>query len=71
MDSTFYLFIGAFAFALMFFGLASGKRIYNLFSSGVFLFLAIQLSTYTAMLIVLIGLIIFQLYDTFFGGSRQ
>jgi len=54
-------------FGLMIYGHSSKIRLFNLLSVGIFLFIAIQLSSYTPVLVVLIGLMIFELYFTFMG----
>jgi hypothetical protein len=57
----------ALGLALMIYGHSSKIRIFNLLSCGIFLFIAIQLASYVPILIVLLGLIIFELYFTFKG----
>lgn len=46
----------------------TGNRIWNIFGVGMLIFLTISLSNYIPILITLIGLILYQLYDTFMGG---
>jgi len=58
-----------FAFGLLIYGHMSKLRIFNLFSIGLFLFLGIQLIDYLAVVVVIVGLIIYEIYYTFFGGN--
>ena len=64
-DSTFI--IACIALTFMIFGFVSNKRIFNLLSVGAFIALAIDLSESTAILVTLIGVIIFNIYWAFFA----
>ena len=48
------------ALAFTVIGLVTSWKIFSLFSAGVFLVLLIELQTYTAVVVVLVGFIIFQ-----------
>lgn len=52
---------------LIFLRFKTGARVYNLISIGVLLFLAFQYITYIPMVITFTGLIIYSLWDTFYG----
>ena len=67
-DGVFLLVAVALAFALMVWGYSTKMGIYNLFSVGLWIFIATQVITYTPFVLVIVGIIIFQLYYTFFGG---
>lgn len=54
---------------LMFLRFKTGARVYNLISIGVLLFLAFQYIDYIPMVITFTGLIIYSLWDTFYGGK--
>jgi len=56
-------------FALLFLRYKTGARIWSLLSIGILIFLLINYSTFLPMIIVLVGVIIYQLYDTFKGGN--
>ena len=69
VDSTLILVGVVFALGLVIMGHYTKMRIFNLFSVGVFLFLAIELSEFVALLIILIGLMLYELYYVFIGGQ--
>lgn len=46
----------------------TGNRIWNIFGVGMLIFLTLSFSQYIPILITLIGLIIYQLYDALLGG---
>lgn len=48
----------------------TGARVYNLIAVGVLLFLAIQYVEHIPMVITFVGLIMYSLWDTFFGGNQ-
>jgi len=52
---------------LAYIGMTTQNRIYNLFSAGVLLVLVIELQSYTALVIVFIGMIIYQLWYATLG----
>jgi hypothetical protein len=68
IDSIFIMVFVLFGFILVGFGHATGNRIFNLLSTGVFIFLATQLYMYLPVLVVLTGLVLFELYYTFWGN---
>jgi phosphotransferase system glucose/maltose/N-acetylglucosamine-specific IIC component len=70
MDSTFYVFATALALGIMFYAHMARAQIYHIFSAGVFLFLGITLSEHTPLLVVFIGLVILELYNTFRTDGR-
>ena len=47
---------------LAYIGLSTQNRIYNLFSAGTLLVLVIELQSYPALVIVFIGMIVYQLW---------
>ena len=55
--------------ALLVIRFLSGVRVWNLFGIGILIYFIIQYSNIIPMVIVLIGFIIYQLYDTFIGGK--
>jgi len=69
IDSTFLIFIAVVGFTLMIFGHLSRIRIFNLLSVLVMVFLAIELSEYVILLVMFIGLSIYELWFTFMGGE--
>ena len=62
-DSTFI--IAGIALTLMLYGFTSNKRIFNVIATGPIIALAIDFSDNMAMLVSLIGLIIFNIYWAF------
>ncbi|MGD9679299.1 MAG: hypothetical protein AB7V16_13235, partial [Vulcanibacillus sp.] len=62
-DSTFI--IAAIAMTLMIFGFVSNKRIFNLLCVGPLIALAIDYSSSVAMVVTIVGLMIFNLYWAF------
>lgn len=64
-SSIIVLVLAIMAFALMLFGFASKRRIFNLFASGLFIALGGILFEYPAFIIVTIGLVIVNVYYTF------
>jgi hypothetical protein len=66
MDSILGIAVVA-AFALMFYAFTTRQKIWNLFASAMFIFIATQLSEYVAFLIVAVGLALFLLINAFFG----
>lgn len=69
IDSTFLFFIAFIWIALMVFGHVSKIRIFNLFSVLVCIFLATQLYQNVILLLLFIGISIYELYFTFLGGQ--
>ena len=69
MDSMLLFAIIFLALAFAIIGLVTEYKIFNLFSSGVFLVLIIELQTYTALVIVFIGLMIYQIWYATFGKA--
>ena len=69
MDSMllFAIIFLALAFAIM--GMVTEYKIFNLFSAGVFLVLIIELQDYTALVIVFIGLIMYQIWYATLGKA--
>lgn len=66
-DTSALLFLASiFAIALMIISYITKQRIFNLLCVAPLLYLAIELSASVPLLIGFIGLIIFQLYYTFF-----
>lgn len=61
----FAMFFLAVAFAWI--GLTTQHRIYNIFSAGAILVLTIELSSYTALVVVFVGMIIYQLWYATLG----
>ena len=51
-------------------GLLTKYKIFSLFSAGVFLVLIVELKDYTALVIVFVGLIIYQLWYATLGGGN-
>lgn len=64
---TFVLVATILYLALIFLRYKTGVRIWNLFGVGVLIFLMTQFSHSIPMVITLIGITIYQLYDTFLG----
>ena len=56
-------------FALLFLRIITGIRIWNFFGIGILIYFLIQYIDVIPMVIVLVGFILYQLYDTFFGGK--
>jgi hypothetical protein len=54
---------------LVVYGHASKLRLFNLFGSGVFIFLAMQFTGHIVLLIICLGITMFELYYTFLGGD--
>lgn len=52
---------------LMFLRFKTRARVYNLIAIGILLFLAIQYKDHIPMIITFTGLILYNVYDTFFG----
>jgi hypothetical protein len=69
IDGEFLIFAIILGFGLMIYGHMSKIRIFNLLSVGVMIFLATQLSEFVPLLVVFIGLMIYELYYTFMGGE--
>jgi len=67
--SLFLIMSAGIGLALIMFGHSSKVRIFNLFGSGVFIFLATQFVEFLPMLIVCIGIILYEVYYAFFGGD--
>lgn len=69
MDSMLIFAIIFLALVFAIIGILTEYKIFNLFSSGVFLVLIIELQTYTALVIVFIGLIMYQIWYATLGKS--
>jgi hypothetical protein len=69
IDSTFLLFAAVLGIGFILIGHGLKLRIFNLLSVAVFLFLSIELSDHVALLIAFIGVGLFEIYYTFFGGE--
>lgn len=67
MDSMFYMVIVVLTMALMIYGHVSKLRVMNLLSIGGLIFLAIQWSSEISLLILLLGIMFFELYFTFWA----
>lgn len=57
------------AVCMIFLSMKSGQRVYNLVASGLFLHLAITLSEHTALLVVFVALILWQIYWAFLSKA--
>lgn len=71
MDSTLILALIIMAVTFTIIGVMSkGLKIFNLFSSAVLLVLIIELQNYVALVIMFVGLMLFQIWWAVFGGEN-
>jgi len=54
-------------FALLFLRYRTGAKIWNFLGVGILIYIMIEYSFSLPMIITLVGMIIYQLYDTFMG----
>lgn len=69
IDSTFLIFAGLLGIGFILIGHVLKLRIFNLLSVAVFTFLGIELGEYPALLVAFIGVGLYEIYYTFFGGD--
>lgn len=60
--------IAVFAIILMIIGFKSNRRIFNLFSIPAFIYLAVYFNDSTALIIMFVALIIYNIYYAFIGA---
>lgn len=70
-DSTFILALIILGLSLLYLGISCKYKIFALFSVGIWLHLAIEFSTDTLIAISMVGLMLFSIYITFWGGSNE
>jgi hypothetical protein len=71
MDTLVLLTVGIITLTLMVMGHLTNKRVFNVFSTVGFVALAIELSDYIALIILFVGIIIYELYYAFFANIER